>query len=179
MEAGATIGRRGPAAQRPAGSAPPRKLVQRLLGEHPTALLFSAPAVIVIVGLSVVPIVWTVLLSFKSSDLIAPAEWIGTTNYQTLKHDPAFGEAIKHTLIYTAIFVPVSTALGLGMAMALNRQIRFVGLYRTLILAPFIVSVTAQGVLFSFIFDERFGVANSFLDKLGLPTQGFLGDPSQ
>lgn len=179
MEAGATIGRRGPAAQHPAGSAPPRKLVQRLLGEHPTALLFIAPAVIVIVGLSVVPIVWTVLLSFKSSDLIAPAEWIGTTNYQALKHDPAFGEAIKHTLIYTAIFVPVSTALGLGMAMALNRQIRFVGLYRTLILAPFIVSVTAQGVLFSFIFDERFGVANSFLDKLGLPTQGFLGDPSQ
>jgi multiple sugar transport system permease protein len=179
MEAGATIGGRGPAAQYPAGSAPPRKLVERLLGEHPTALLFIAPAVIVIVGLSVVPIVWTVLLSFKSSDLIAPAEWIGTANYQALKHDPAFGEAIKHTLIYTAIFVPVSTALGLGMAMALNRQIRFVGLYRTLILAPFIVSVTAQGVLFSFIFDERFGVANSLLDKLGLPTQGFLGDPSQ
>jgi multiple sugar transport system permease protein len=180
MAAGATIGRRkGPAAERPAASAPPRPFVQRLLGEHPTALLFIAPAVIVIVGLSVVPIFWTVVLSFKSSDLITPAKWIGTANYKALQHDPAFGEAIKHTLIYTAIFVPVSTALGLLLAMALNRRIRFIGIYRTALLAPFIVSITAQGVLFSYIFDERFGVANALLDKLGLPTQGFLGDPSQ
>ncbi len=177
MAANATIGRRGP--ERPAASAPPRPWVQRLLGEHPTALLFIAPAVIVIIGLSVVPIVWTILLSFKASDLITPAKWIGTANYKALQHDPAFGEAIKHTLIYTVIFVPVSTALGLGLAMALNRKIALIGLYRTLLLAPFIVSVTAQGVLFSFIFDERFGVANSLLSKVGLPTQGFLGDPTQ
>jgi multiple sugar transport system permease protein len=179
MAAGATIGRRGPAAERPAHSAPPRKFVQRMLGEHPTALLFIAPAVVIILGFSVVPIVWTVLLSFKSSDLITPAKWIGTANYHALQHDPAFGEAVKHTLIYTAIFVPVSTVLGLLMAMALNREIRFIGIYRTAILAPFIVSVAAQGVLFSFIFDERFGVVNSILDKLGLPTQGFIADPSQ
>src|ERR1700759_2548065 len=102
MAADATIGRRGP--ERPAASAPPRPWVQRLLGEHSTALLFIAPAVIVIVGLSVVPIVWTILLSFKSSDLITPAKWIGTANYKALHHDPAFGESIKHTLIYTALF---------------------------------------------------------------------------
>ncbi len=179
MAAGATIGRRRPRAERPAASAPPRSLAQRLLGEHPTALLFIAPAVVIILGFSVVPIVWTVLLSFKSSDLITPATWVGTRNYQLLQHDPAFGEAVKHTLIYTAIFVPVSTVLGLLLAMALNRDIRFIGIYRTAILAPFIVSVAAQGVLFSFIFDERFGVANSILDKLGLSTQGFLGSPGQ
>jgi len=179
MAAGATIGRRGPRAERPAASAPPRPFVQRLLGDHPTALLFVAPAVIVIIGLSVVPIVWTVVLSFKSSDLITPARWIGTANYKALQHDHAFRESIKHTLIYTALFVPISTGLGLVLAMALNRQIRFIGIYRTAILAPFIVAVTAQGVLFSYIFDERFGVANSVLDKLGIPTQGFLGDPTQ
>ena len=179
MAAGATIGRRGPARERPAASAPPRPLAQRLLGEHPTALLFIAPAVVIILGFSLVPIVWTVLLSFKSSDLITPAKWIGTANYKALQHDPAFGEAVKHTLIYTVIFVPVSTGMGLLLAMALNREIRFIGIYRTAILAPFIVSVAAQGVLFSYIFDERFGVANSLLDKLGLSTQGFLGDPTQ
>ena len=119
------------------------------------------------------------LLSFKSSDLITPARWIGTANYKALQHDHAFRESIKHTLIYTALFVPISTGLGLVLAMALNRQIRFIGIYRTAILAPFIVAVTAQGVLFSYIFDERFGVANSVLDKLGIPTQGFLGDPTQ
>jgi multiple sugar transport system permease protein len=179
MAAGATIGRRGPAAEREAGSAPPRRLAQRVFGEHPTAFLFIAPAVVIILGFSLIPILWTVLLSFKSSDLITPAKWIGTANYKALQHDPAFGEAVKHTLIYTVIFVPVSTGLGLLLAMALNRDIRLIGIYRTAILAPFIVSVAAQGVLFSYIFDERFGVANSLLDKLGLSTQGFLGSPSQ
>jgi multiple sugar transport system permease protein len=179
MAAGATIGRRGPAAEREAASAPPRRLAQRVFGAHPTALLFIAPAVVIILGFSLIPIVWTVLLSFKSSDLITPAKWIGTANYKALQNDPAFGEAVKHTLIYTVIFVPVSTGLGLLLAMALNRDIRLIGIYRTAILAPFIVSVAAQGVLFSYIFDERFGVANSLLDKLGLSTQGFLGSPSQ
>ena len=56
---------------------------------------------------------------------------------------------------------------------------RLIGFYRTAILAPYIASVAAQGVLFSFIFDQRFGVANALLDEVGLPRQGFLGDPDQ
>jgi multiple sugar transport system permease protein len=44
---------------------------------------------------------------------------------------------------------------------------------------PFVVSATAQGVLFSFILDPQFGVANSLLHRLGLSAQGFLTDPSQ
>ena len=54
-----------------------------------------------------------------------------------------------------------------------------IGLYRTLVFVPFIISATAQGVLFSFIFDAQFGVANAVLDKLGIAPQGFLGDPGQ
>ncbi len=65
------------------------------------------------------------------------------------------------------------------LAIALNRPIRLIGIYRTAILAPFIASVAAQGVLFSFIFDQRFGVANALLDTLGLGRMGFLGDPDQ
>ena len=66
MAAGATIGgggRDGAAG----GDAPPRTVAQRLLGDHPTAWLFIAPAVIVIIGLAIVPIVWSVVLSFKSA----------------------------------------------------------------------------------------------------------------
>ena len=62
------------------------------------------------------------------------------------------------------LFVPISIALGLFLAIGLNRRMRFIGFYRTAFLAPFIASVAAQGVLFSFIFDERFGVANALLD---------------
>ena len=124
----------------------------------------SCPAVVIIIGLAIVPIGWSLLLSFNSADLIAPAQWVGLSNYEALLDDPALRDAITHTVIYTVLFVPISIALGLFLAIGLNRKMRLIGLYRTAILAPFIASVAAQGVLFSFIFDERFGVANALLD---------------
>ena len=160
-------------------AAPQRTLAQRVLGDSPTAWAFVLPAVVIIVGLSIVPIGWSLLLSFNSADLIAPAQWVGLSNYDALFKDPGVRDAVMHTIVYTALFVPISTGLGLFLAMALNRRIRWIGIYRTAFLAPFIASVAAQGVLFSFIFDERFGVANALLDALGLPRQGFLGDPDQ
>jgi multiple sugar transport system permease protein len=160
-------------------AAPPRTFAQRILGENPTAWAFVLPAVVIIVGLSIVPIGWSLLLSFNSADLIAPAQWVGLANYEALFKDPGVRDAIVHTIVYTVLFVPISTGLGLFLAMALNRRIRWIGIYRTAFLAPFIASVAAQGVLFSFIFDERFGVANAVLDAVGLPRQGFLGDPDQ
>jgi multiple sugar transport system permease protein len=160
-------------------TAPKRTLAQRLLGEHPTAWAFVLPAVVIIIGLAIVPIGWSLLLSFHAADLIAPSKWVGLSNYDALLDDPALRDAVKHTVVYTALFVPLSIGLGLFLALALNRKIRFIGFYRTAILAPFIASVAAQGVLFSFIFDERFGVANALLDEAGLPRQGFLGDPDQ
>jgi multiple sugar transport system permease protein len=152
---------------------------QRLLGEHPTAWGFVLPAAVIIVGLSVVPVGWSLLLSFRASDLIAPSHWVGLDNYSALLKDDALRESIKHTLVFTVLFVPLSVGLGLLLAMALNRQIRFIGIYRTLVLIPFIVATAVQGVLFSFIFDQRFGVANAVLHSLGIGRQGFLGDPGQ
>ena len=160
-------------------TAPERTIAQRLLGENPSAWAFVLPAMVVIVGLAIVPIGWSLFLSFNSADLIKPAEWVGFANYEALVDDPGLRDAIENTIIYTALFVPISIVLGLFLAMALNRQIRFIGIYRTALLAPFIASVAAQGVLFSFIFDERFGVANSILTELHIQTQGFLGDPGQ
>jgi len=54
-----------------------------------------------------------------------------------------------------------------------------VGFYRTLVIVPYIMSATAQGVLFSFVFDSQFGVANSLLHAVGIAPQGFLQDPGQ
>jgi multiple sugar transport system permease protein len=147
--------------------------------ETATAWAFISPAVLVILGLSVVPVVWSLLLSFQANDLVTPSRWVGLDNYDALAQDPNFGQAVRNTLVYTALYVPLSIGLGLALALALNQRIRFVGLYRTLMFVPFVVSATAQGVLFSFILDPEFGSANSVLHRLGLSTQGFLTDPGQ
>jgi multiple sugar transport system permease protein len=154
--------------------------MQRVFGETPTAWLFVLPAVVIIIGLAIVPLVWSLLLSVQDKDPIAETtRYVGLRNYRDLFDDPAFTGAVNHTLVYTALFVPLSILGGLGLALLLNRRIRFIGLYRTLAFVPVVVSATIQGVLFSFIFDDQFGVANALLDKVGIAPQPFFADGRQ
>lgn len=147
--------------------------------EAATAWTFAAPSAVIILGLGVVPVVWSLLLSFQANNLVTPSHWTGLDNYRALAEDPRFSEAVRNTLLYVVLYVPLSMAAGLMLAHALNRRIRLVGLYRTLIFVPFVISATAQGVLFSFILDPDFGAANAVLHHLGISSQGFLTDPSQ
>ncbi|MFE4534546.1 carbohydrate ABC transporter permease [Streptomyces scopuliridis] len=152
---------------------------RRARGESATAWAFVSPSVLIILGLSVIPVAWSLLLSFQADDLVTPSRWVGLGNYRALAQDPHFGQAVRNTLLYTALYVPLSIGLGLLLALVLNQRIRLVGVYRTLIFVPFVISATAQGVLFSFILDPEFGAANSVLHKLGISAQGFLTDPGQ
>ena len=77
-------------------------------------------------------------------------------NYAELVNDPELMSAIWHTAFYTALFVPTSVILGLLIALALNRKIRFIGVYRTAIFVPFVASAAATGILANYIFDPQF-----------------------
>ncbi|GAA2096587.1 sugar ABC transporter permease [Streptomyces albiaxialis] len=160
-------------------TSPPRSVRRARRHESLTAWAWISPAVLIVLGLSVVPVLWSLLLSFQANDLVTPSRWVGLDNYRALAADPHFSQAVRNTLLYTVLYVPLSLGGGLALALALNRRIRLVGLYRTLVFVPFVVSATAQGVLFSFILDPDFGAANSLLSRLGLSTQGFLTDPAQ
>ena len=124
----------------PSPAAPPRPLAQRVLGETPTAWLFVAPAVVIILGLSLVPMGWSLLLCFQHGRPDHAGRVGRASNYDALLDDPTFRDAVQHTLLYTALFVPLSIAGGLGIALVLNRRIRFIGIYRTLVFVPFIMS---------------------------------------
>ncbi|MDW5595338.1 sugar ABC transporter permease [Conexibacter stalactiti] len=179
-----TVFAQGPrtTARREGGAPPPRRrgLVERIFGETPSAWLYIAPAVVIIVGLAIVPVFWSLLLSFQDKDPIAETtSWAGLDNYRELLDDDAFRGAVEHTLVYTGLFVPLSILGGLGLALLLNKRVRFIGIYRTLAFVPVIVSATVQGVLFSVIFDDQIGIANGLLDKLGLGPQPFFSDGRQ
>lgn len=156
-----------------------KPVAKKWFGDNPGAWGFIMPAAVIILGLSILPMLWSLVLSLQSSDLITPARWVGLANYRTLAQDPDFAAAVVHTLIYTALFVPLSVACGLALALMLNRPIRFIGIYRTMVFVPFVVSAAAQGVLFSFIFDAHFGMANAVLGWFGIPPQGFFADGHQ
>jgi multiple sugar transport system permease protein len=176
----ATVFAQGPRQTGEPAAAPRRRLAERVFGETPSAWLYIAPAVVIIIGLAIVPVFWSLLLSFQDKDPIAETtSWVGLDNYRHLSHDDRFRGAVEHTLLYTALFVPLSILGGLGLALLLNRRVRFIGIYRTLAFVPVVISATVQGVLFSFIFDDQFGVANALLDTVGLTPQPFFADGSQ
>jgi multiple sugar transport system permease protein len=140
---------------------------------------FAGPATLVVLGLSIFPAGWALLLSFQKWDGFSEAKFVGTRNYQQLATDPDLAAAIGHTIIYTIIFVPLSILTGVFLAVALNRKIRFIGLYRTAIFVPFVASAAATGILSTYLFNPQFGLVNNLLRVLGIPQQGWLENQHQ
>jgi multiple sugar transport system permease protein len=140
---------------------------------------FAGPSVVIVLGLSFIPMIWAAYLSLTDSNLLSAGHFIGLANYAALAKDPTLRQAFTNTLLLALMYLPVGLAAGLGVAILLNRKIRLIGFYRTCFLVPFVASAAAEGLLFGFIFDPDFGIVNAGLQAVGLPRQGFLSDPSQ
>jgi multiple sugar transport system permease protein len=140
---------------------------------------FVAPATIIVLGLSIFPAVWAFILSLQKWNGFSAATWVGFQNYVTLFADPDMWASVAHTALYTVLFVPASILLGLFLAVALNRKIRFIGVYRTAIFVPFVASAAATGILSTYLFSPQYGLVNNVLRALHLPTQGWLEDQHQ
>jgi multiple sugar transport system permease protein len=140
---------------------------------------FAGPAVLLILGLSFIPMAWAFLLSLTNSNLVGGGHYIGADNYQALVKDPLLAKAFKNTLIFTLLYLPAGIVGGLAVAMMLSRKIKMIGFYRTCFLVPFIAAAAAEGLLMGFIFDADFGLVNSVLHRIGIARQGFLQDPGQ
>ncbi len=144
-----------------------------------TGWAFAGPATVFVLALSIFPSLWAFYLSRRNWDGISPSTSAGWSNYQRLVDDPQLRSAVTHTLVFTAIFVPVSIVLGLLLATALNRPIRFIAFYRTAIFVPFVASAAATGILANYVFSPQFGIANGMLRGLHLPPQQFLESDHQ
>jgi multiple sugar transport system permease protein len=148
--------------------------------DHLAGWAFTAPAIVLIGLFSIFPIVWSVVLSFQHSDLLTPdSPWVGWANYKQLAKDPVFTKAITHTLIYTSLFVPFSIAIGLLVAVAMNRQVRGMSFYRMAVFITLAISTISTAIMFMWLTDPTYGIVNSALHAVGLPLQGFLQDPNQ
>ena len=159
--------------------APDSRLRRALGSEHLAGWAFALPAVALIVIFGIVPIVWSAVMSFQANDLVSAPHWVGVANYRAMLHDPAFAASVRHTLLYTVIFVPLSVAGAMLVAWALNRKLHGVRFYRLAVFVPVVTSTVATGIIFLWLLDPVFGLVNFFLSKLGIPAQGFLSNPNQ
>jgi multiple sugar transport system permease protein len=135
------------------------------------------PGVLLIGIFGLLPVGWAIWLSFQHNDLQTPGQWAGTANYRQLMHDPVFLESVRHTLVYTALFVPTTLVLSLLAAAALNRPIRGISIYRLAVFVPVVTSTIATGVIFTWLMDPDYGLIDTALSKMGLPRFGFFSSP--
>ena len=149
--------------------------VRRVMtSDHVVGWAFASPAVLLIIVFGLIPIAWSALLSFQKTNLLSPPHWVGLANYRALPNDPYFAQSMVHSAIYTVLFVPLSVAGGLLTAIALNRPIRGIRVYRTAVFVPVVVSTIATVIIFLWVFDPNFGLANWLLGKVGLGPFAFF-----
>jgi multiple sugar transport system permease protein len=161
-----------------AGRSPVHRRI--LSSEHLTGWAFVTPGAVIILLFGAVPIVWSAVMSFQNAHLQGgPSPFVGLKNYQQMVHDPVVAQAIGHTLIYTVLFVPGTMVVGLFLAVAMNRKIRFISLYRTAAYATMAISTISEAIVFIWLFDPSYGIVNYAFSLVGIPQQQFLNNPSE
>jgi len=119
-------------------------------------------------------------ISLHEWNIISPSKpFVGLQNFRLLAHDPSFGRAAVNTLRYVLVGIPAQIALGLVLALALQRINRFRGLFRALYFMPFVTPIVAAAWVWQWMYSQNFGPLNGLLAALGLPLQPFLRSPAQ
>lgn len=99
-------------------------------------------------------------------------------NYKQLLQDKFFWQSVKNTFMYVIITVPLQLALGLIIALGIERVNRFKWFYRIVFFLPYMTSIVAISWVWRLIYEPSAGILNKVLTTLGLPAQMWLNDPS-
>lgn len=157
-------------------------VVQTHSRERLMSILFVAPAVLFLLLTSVYPLLYSLRLSFFSWNMSVPNSqpvFIGLRNYTRLFQDPVFLASIRVTLIFVVTAVTIEFMLGMGLALLVTSRIKGIGLIRTVLLIPLMMTPVVAGVLWRTLYHSTYGAINFFIGLLGIPPQTWTGDPQQ
>jgi pectin-derived oligosaccharide transport system permease protein len=150
----------------------------RRRGEGRAALLLLSPWTIGAVLLTVGPAAVSLYLSFTDYDLFNPPHWVGLRNYTTMfAHDPRYWDAVRVTVRYVALDVPIKLALALAVALWLNRERRGQGFYRSAFYAPSLLGASAAVALVWRALFSTGGTVDRLLSDVGIHTGGWIDQP--
>ncbi len=141
-------------------------------------LLFISPWIIGFLVFSVYPTIYSIALSFVRYSGFQPPVWLGLQNYQRLISDDLFWQSLYNTLYYAAFAVPIGIVVAIVLALAMNRNVREVGLYRAAIYMPSIVPPFALALTYIVLINPQYGLFTYLLSLIGVPQTNYLSDPS-
>ncbi|MFN3615331.1 MAG: carbohydrate ABC transporter permease [Rubrimonas sp.] len=142
-------------------------------------LLFMIPAAAFLLCFLTYPLGLGVWLGFTDARIGRAGSFVGLENYEWLADDPVFWLSVFNTLVYTFVASVLKFALGLWLALILNRHLPFKTFFRAVILLPWVVPTVLSALAFWWIFDSQFSIISWVLMQWGLidGNINFLGDP--
>lgn len=155
----------------------PRRRRSLLWREHVDGYVFILPWMIGFFVFVFGPMVASLLISFMHWEIVTPPRWAGFAQYARLFNDSRFYLSLYNTAYYVFIGVPLHLFLALLAALAMNLNLRGIRFYRTVYFIPSITPVVASSLLWLWIFNPEFGLANAVLNWFGLPSLYWLQDP--
>jgi multiple sugar transport system permease protein len=140
--------------------------------------MFVAPNLTAVAVFMLFPLGFSLYMSVQNWDLFRPAKFVGLANYRSLfADDPLFEIALRNTVVYTVGTVVPTVFISLGVAGVLNRKVKGINIFRTIIFLPLAVSSVVMAVVWQFVFNTNNGLLNIMLGWIGLGPVPWLNDP--
>jgi multiple sugar transport system permease protein len=140
-------------------------------------LLFLGPSLAGLLIFIVLPILSSFWYAFNDWNLLSPPEFIGLGNFAELLHDDSFWSALRYTMTFIVLYVPLVFVLGLGLALLLNQKVRGMLIVRTGTFLPVVASWVVVSLIWKWIFNPSYGLVNYFLGLVGVTGPAWLFEP--
>ncbi|WP_417742025.1 carbohydrate ABC transporter permease [Salipiger sp.] len=151
------------------------------LGRQVLPYAMLTPAVLVTLAIVFLPMLQTAWMSLHDYVLFRPDDftWVGLDNFKTALGDEVFWISLKHTIIWMCTTIPAQLLLGLVTALLLNQEFPWRPVARALIIIPWALPSVVIALMWVWIYDSNYGIANEFLLRMGLIQQAipWLADP--
>ena len=152
--------------------------VDRRRRERRAAFWFLLPDTLGLAVFVAVPMVLAIALGFFRVDSFGSFDFIGVDNYVRMIGDPQFWSSVRITLIYLVAVVPLIFVIGLGLALLVQQKLPLIGLIRSALFLPYVVSLVVIAMVWQFMLADRVGVLSRLLGAFGLEGISPLGEPS-
>ena len=140
--------------------------------------MFVAPNLAAVAVFMVFPLGFSLYMSFQNWDLFRPAKFVGLANYRSLfTGDPLFSIALRNSVVYTVGTVVPTVLISIAVAGVLNRKIKGINFFRTIVFLPLAVSSVVMAVVWQFVFNTNNGLLNIMLGWIGIGPIPWLVDP--
>ena len=143
-------------------------------------LIYFTPFILGVIFFTLYPIVNVFLMAFKENYNYLTKEFTswGLANFQFILNDAYFHSALKNTISYVFVVIPISTCIAVVIATLLNQKIKLSALFQTCYFVPMVTSTIAVGFAWRFMFSHKYGVINYLLSFLNIEAINWLGDPA-